>query len=75
MLLVKVNRRKVYVDFEEDTAPNKGGYFCKVYGDSEKFDYIDCFTIRKENVRGSEPLKRAMLYANEYIQTHYTRRR
>jgi hypothetical protein len=28
-------RKKVWVTMEEDTFPNKGGYFCQVYHDPD----------------------------------------
>ena len=48
MLSVQITpRRKKYVSFIEDTIPNKGGFFCKVYDDPNGEFESDCFTIFK----------------------------
>lgn len=48
---VKVTSRRVFwVEAEPDTAPNIGGYYCRVFNDPHYTDecYSASFTLRKE---------------------------
>lgn len=68
MLTVQINsKRKVYVELTPDTAPNKGGFFCQLYWDTDKEFHIDDFVIRKEQIAGGG-IKTAMLYANKKVK-------
>lgn len=63
-------RKKVFVTFEEDTFPNKGGYFCQTYYDLElEFPTNISFTIPKRDVCGFEDrLKQAKVLAAEKVK-------
>lgn len=66
-------RKKVYVTFEEDTIPNKGGYFCQTYHDAEcTMPTTMSFTIQNHLLRGSEDkLKMAKILANDKVKKWY----
>ena len=74
MLAVQVSpRRKVWVSVEEDTFPNKGGYFCKVFDDPNGESEIDNFVINKNEIPmsitdGNERRKKAMVIANQRVK-------
>ena len=74
MLAVQVSpRRKVWVSVEEDTFPNKGGYFCKVFDDPNGESLVDSFTISKNEIPmsitdGNERRKKAMVIANQRVK-------
>ena len=60
MLSVQITpRRKKYVSFIEDTVPNKGGFFCKVYEDPNGEFESDCFTIHNYEVKNTETKRTA----------------
>jgi hypothetical protein len=67
------SRKKVYVTFEEDTIPNKGGYFCQTYHDAEcTMPTTMSFTIQNHLLRGSEDkLKMAKILANDKVKKWY----
>ena len=66
-------RKRVYVTFEEDTHPNKGGYFCQTYHDAEcTMPTTMSFTIQNNLLRGSEDkLKMAKILANDKVKKWY----
>lgn len=66
-------RKKVYVTFEEDTIPNKGGYFCQTFHDAEcTMPTTMSFTIQNHLLRGSEDkLKMAKILANDKVKKWY----
>lgn len=73
MLAVQINKKqKLYVTFEDDTKPNRGGYYCQVYAD-EKCEYkIDDFTIHNSRLEGVEnKMKRACVIANSVVMDRY----
>lgn len=73
MLAVQVSpRKKVYVSFTEDTFPNKGGYYCQVYGDVDMEFELDNFTISRFEISGAEDkLKRAYLIASGRVKAMF----
>ena len=74
ILLVQAGaRKKVYVTFEEDTIPNKGGYFCQTYHDPEcEIPTTMSVTIPNQLLRGaSDKLKLAKSLANEKVKKWY----
>ena len=76
MLSVQITpRRKKYVSFIEDTIPNKGGFFCKVYEDPNGEFESDCFTIHNYEVKNTETktdkLKLAYKIATNKVKTMY----
>lgn len=78
ILGVQVNSRtKVYVSFEEDTFPNKGGYFCEVWLDPNKefkprYNYD--FTIDRQYLRSSgDRLRLAKSLATERVKQMFKR--
>jgi len=67
MLKVQVTPRKVvYVEMEEDTKPNKGGYFCTIYGDDTHDFPMGSFVIHNYDLtgEGEERKKKALVAAN-----------
>lgn len=66
-------RKKVYVTFEEDTIPNKGGYFCQTFHDAEcTMPTTMSFTIQNHLLRGSkDKLKMAKILANDKVKKWY----
>lgn len=78
MLSVQISpRRKKYVSFIEDTAPNKGGYFCRVYDDPNAEFESDYFTIHNYEVKNSatkaDKLKLAYKVATNKVKLIYAR--
>lgn len=77
MLHVKVKKRDYYVKFTEDTSPNKGGYYCQVYGDSEGWGKeLDSFTIQNTAIPKSitdkaQRLARAEKIADEKVKMRF----
>lgn len=70
MLAVQVSsRRKVWVSVEEDTFPNRGGFFCEVFNDPNGESRVDSFTISRNeipmSIDGNERRKKAMVIANQ----------
>lgn len=74
MLAVQLSpRRKVWVSVEEDTFPNKGGYFCEVFDDPNGESRVDSFTIGRNEIPMSitdanERRKKAMVIANQRVK-------
>lgn len=73
MLAVQLSpRRKVWVSVEEDTFPNRGGYFCEVFDDPNGESRVDSFTIGKNetpmSVTDVERRKKAMVIANQKVK-------
>ena len=73
MLAVQLSpRRKVWVSVEEDTFPNRGGYFCEVFDDPNGESRVDSFTIGKNeipmSIDGNERKKKAMVIANQRVK-------
>jgi hypothetical protein len=66
-------RKKVYVTFEQDTIPNKGGYYCQTFHDPEcTIPTTMSFTIQNHLLRGaSDKLKLAKSIANEKVKKWY----
>lgn len=60
MIVAKLNNNStVYVELTQEQ--NTGNYFCEVYFDALKKDYIDCFTIlAKFAPTKAEAIKRAI---------------
>ena len=72
MIGVQVNSRtKLYFDMVEDTHPNKGGFYCKVYRDNTTdFPYGE-FAIDRNITRGDR--KKGNIYAVQKIKEMYHR--
>ena len=72
MIGVQVNSRtKLYFDMVEDTHPNKGGFYCKVYRDNTTdFPYGE-FAIDKNLTRGDKA--KGNKYAAQKIKEMYHR--
>lgn len=74
MLAVQLSpRRKVWVSVEEDTFPNRGGFFCEVFDDPNGKSLVDSFTIGKNEIPmsitdGYERRKKAMVIANQKVK-------
>jgi len=63
MLKVEITKRRcVYINFTEDTPPNRGGFYCQVYDDPLMNYEIDGFTIHAYELAGADDKKR-----NAYI--------
>ena len=80
MLKVQASPRKVkWVELIEDTAPNVGGFYCKVYDDeSGEFPCEDDnFTISRysipNTIQGVERRKKAMIIANDKLKQKYNK--
>lgn len=73
MLAVQVSpRKKLFVSFCPDTEPNKGGYYCQVYADSDMEFELDNFTISKSELRGAtDSLKLAYRIANGRVKAMF----
>ena len=74
-LCVQVSpRKKVWVYFEDDTFPNKGGYYCKAYATEERDERFMAydFTIRKEELGCAENrVKNALSRAKTKVETYF----
>ena len=72
MLVLQVtNRTKLYFHLEEDTFPNKGGFFCRVYKDPNgEFPFAD-FTIDKRKLIGTDRVRTANKLAVAKIKALY----
>ena len=65
-------KKKVFVSFLPDTEPNKGGYYCQVYADSEMEFELDNFTISRFELRGAtDSLKLAYRIATERVKVMF----
>jgi hypothetical protein len=66
-------RKKVWVIMEEDTFPNKGGYFCQVYHDPDCTMPTDmCFTIQSTLLRScADKLKMAQKLASDKVKNYF----
>jgi len=73
MLKVQLSpRRKVYVTFCDDTFPNKGGYYCQIYGDENLQWELDNFVIHNNELAGAQDrLKKAYIIANFRVKTMF----
>lgn len=62
MIVAKLaNNSTVYIEITEE---NNGGYFCEVYFDSTKKDYVDCFSIPSNKAKNkAEAIKMAIIRA------------
>ena len=73
MLRIQLTKtRCVYIDMEEDTFPNRGGYYVRVYaGDDKTGDMLDHFTISRFTITGNTPeekLRKARLIAIDKVK-------
>ena len=72
MIAVQVNpRTKLYFEMVEDTAPNKGGFYCKVYRDNTTDFPFGEFVIDKMHAMGD--VTKGNKYAVQKIKEMYHR--
>lgn len=72
MIAVQVNpRTKLYFEMVEDTAPNKGGFYCKVYRDNTTDFPFGEFVIDKMVAMGN--VAKGNKYAVQKIKEMYHR--
>lgn len=50
-------RTRVWVDMVEDTSPNRGGYYCRIFGDNTTDFPRGEFTIGRNEIRGYDTNK------------------
>lgn len=50
-------RTRVYIDMVEDTFPNRGGYYCRIFGDNTTDFPKGEFTISRSEIRGYDTNK------------------
>ena len=75
LLVVNITpRKKVYVDFTPDTFPNKGGFYCEIYFDSNKEFRYDGFTIQASLLRNAaDKEKLAKSIANDKVKNIFAK--
>ena len=72
MIAVQVNTRtKLYFEMVEDTHPNKGGFYCKVYRDNSTDFPFGEFVINRNLTRGDKAIGNR--YAIQRIKEMYHR--
>ena len=72
MIAVQVSTRtKLYFEMEEDTFPNKGGFYCKVYRDNSTDFPFGEFVIDRNITRGDRA--KGNIYAVQKIKEMYRR--
>lgn len=52
----------LYIELIDDTQPNKGGYYCRVYKDNDKQREFCNFVIENWRVTGEEKEKQKLAY-------------
>ena len=72
MIAVQVSTRtKLYFEMEEDTFPNKGGFYCKVYRDNSTDFPFGEFIIDRNITKGDRA--KGNIYAVQKIKEMYRR--
>ena len=72
MIAVQVSTRtKLYFEMVEDTFPNKGGFYCKVYRDNSTDFPFGEFVIDRNITRGDRA--KGNIYAVQKIKEMYRR--
>jgi hypothetical protein len=72
MIAVQVSTRtKLYFEMVEDTFPNKGGFYCKVYRDNTTDFPFGEFVIDRNITRGDRA--KGNIYAVQKIKEMYRR--
>lgn len=64
-------RTTLYFQLEEDTFPNKGGFYCRVYKDPDKNKMFAEFSIDKRKIVGDDRIKCANKLAVMKIKALY----
>lgn len=72
------SRLRVYIDMVEDTFPNRGGYYCRIFGDDTMDFPRGEFTISRNEIRGYDTDKktaemRGRIIATNKAKTYFTR--